>query len=195
MKMTGAKRVVLSLLLALGFRHLVFTGLGRSKPLVARFALGLRPGDEAYSNGHHDADEQNRIMGADVTALMNAAHEGDMVEVLKLVSQGADLDATDDFGWTAVRFAARNGQVNVINTLIQRGCDMNKASVTGRTPLMSAVGNGHERVVELLMRSGADPKAMDKDGLTAYDIARFFYEAEGLGGERMCELVASKAQR
>ena len=101
-----------------------------------------RPGEDAHSHGHHDA-----ISGADVTELMAAAHEGDLVHVLKLVSQGVNLDITDDLGRTAIQFAACSGHVNVVKELIDRGCDIHKASLIGRTPLMSAAANGHESVV------------------------------------------------
>mmetsp|Transcript_43076 Transcript_43076/g.77488 ORF Transcript_43076/g.77488 Transcript_43076/m.77488 type:complete len:190 (+) Transcript_43076:55-624(+) len=182
MKTTCTKRVVLSLLLVHLGLHLPFTHTGRST-LVALYAPG--GGEDAHSHGHHDVDEEGRMLGADVTKLMNAAHEGNMVEVLKLVSQGVNLDATDDFGWTAIRFAARNGHADIVNTLVEQGCDMHKASATGRTPLMSAAGNRHDRVVEVLMSSGADAMAKDNDGLTAYDLT-----LQGKGGEKMRDLVS-----
>mmetsp|Transcript_26294 Transcript_26294/g.47407 ORF Transcript_26294/g.47407 Transcript_26294/m.47407 type:complete len:181 (-) Transcript_26294:45-587(-) len=165
MKTPGAKRVVLSLVLVLLGLRLAFAHLLASSP-------HHRPREDAQSHGRHDADEEGRMLGADVTKLMAAAHEGDLVHVLKLVSQGVNLDTTDDLGWTAIQFAARNGHVDVAKELIYRGCDIHKASITGRTPLMTAAGNGHESVVDVLLASGADATAKDKDGLTAYDLVR-----------------------
>ena len=48
------------------------------------------------------------IMDSGCTALMKAAYLGDTAKVRELAEDGADLDATDAYGWTAVRYAVRN---------------------------------------------------------------------------------------
>lgn len=147
-------------------------------PQVARARGGHKEGEPEHSHGHHEPDTGSKMLGGDVTPLMQAAHEGDLQSVATLLGSEVEVDQTDNFGWTALRFAARNGHADVVEALMAKGAEINSASATGRTPLMSAAGNGHEQVVRLLADSGADVMAHDKDGMTAYDLA---LRGEGTG--------------
>jgi len=103
--------------------------------------------------------------------LMEAAYLGDVAKVNKLVAEGADIDAGDDYGWTAIRYAVRNNRAETTVTLIEHGADVNIASHTGRTPLMSAASNGLDTMCKILVGAGADVMQNDENGRTAYDLA------------------------
>jgi len=128
------------------------------------------------------------IMDSGCTELMEAAYRGDTLKVKEAVEKGADVDAADAYGWTAVRYAVRNRQIESVKMLLELGADINKASKTGRTPLMSAAGNGLEEMCTLLVEQGdADIMATDEGGKTAYDLA---LRAGPFGSDRIRDLVA-----
>eukprot|EP00913_Durusdinium_trenchii_P013061 g12261.t1 len=71
-------------------------------------------------------------MDSGCTALMKAAYLGETAKVKELVDQGAEIDAEDAYGWTAVRYAVRNRQLDSVKTLLELGADINRPSKTGR---------------------------------------------------------------
>merc|ERR1712061_54395 len=97
---------------------------------------------------------------------------GNADEVKKLVADGADINAQDDFGWTALRYAVRSNHPYAAQALVDLGADVNMPSKSGRTPLMSVAANGLKTMVQGLLDAGADTSMTDKEGLTAYDHAR-----------------------
>jgi len=105
------------------------------------------------------------------TPVMLAAHTGDAAAVRELAAQGADLDAQDAYGWTALRYAVRANHEDCASAIIELGAKADLASASGRTPLMSAAGNGLSHMIRLLIKSGADRTLTNKAGQTAYDIS------------------------
>jgi ankyrin repeat protein len=73
------------------------------------------------------------------TPLMFAAREGAAEAVRALAAGGADLDARDPDGVTALLVAILNAHYDVAATLADLGADPNVADQTGRTPLYAAV--------------------------------------------------------
>lgn len=90
--------------------------------------------------------------------------EPDVVE--KLLAEGADPNAEDDDGVSALMIAAELGKVEWVQALLKAGADVNhKSSKNSKTPLMSAVSKGaigDVAVVEALLEAGADVHAVDK---------------------------------
>ncbi|CAL1170589.1 unnamed protein product [Cladocopium goreaui] len=128
------------------------------------------------------------ILDSGCTELMQAAYLGDTAKVKELVEKGADIDAEDAYGWTAVRYAVRNRQLDSVKALLDLGADVNRPSKTGRTPLMSAAGNGLEEMCALLVEQGdADIMAQDDGGKTAYDLAM---RGGPFGSDKIRDLVA-----
>ncbi len=91
-------------------------------------------------------------------ALLKAADAGDLAKTKSLVAQGADVNAKNKRGWTALSVAAFNDRMEVIKYLIAQGADIKLVGAYNRTALMNAASNGNVELVKLLLSKGADPK-------------------------------------
>ena len=91
--------------------------------------------------------------------LADAARRGDRDAVRVLIGQGADVDARQGDGATALLWAAYRGDADVAGLLLDAGADVNAANDLGATPLWAAVGNGRAPLVARLLDAGADPDA------------------------------------
>ena len=86
--------------------------------------------------------------------LIQAASQADGVALRQLIKDGAQVNAVDKLGNTALLLAAREGDVETARTLLRAGAD-----VDGRggslTPLGQAALRGHTHMARLLLRAGA----------------------------------------
>ena len=89
------------------------------------------------------------------TALLWAAHWGDLDMADLLLAAGADVNAADDHGVTPLERAAENASLEMVEKLLAAGADANAARASGLTPLMVAARTGSLPVVETLLASGA----------------------------------------
>lgn len=99
-------------------------------------------------------------------ALMQAAGTGDIARIKTLLASGAQVNAIDAWGNSALLNAAREGEVESARILLKAG-----AYVDGRggtmSPLAAAALRGHTILVRLLIRNDADVNAVGKNGLSA----------------------------
>ncbi|MCC6005620.1 MAG: ankyrin repeat domain-containing protein [Thermofilum sp.] len=95
--------------------------------------------------------------------LIQAVEKGDIVKVRYLLEKGANANARDSRGATALHKAASQGNVHIAQLLIEHGADVNSRNEYGATPLHYSK-NGE--VAELLIKHGADVDARDSDGWT-----------------------------
>jgi len=72
-----------------------------------------------------------------------------------LLSRGADINTTNDFGETALMEAAQENDTNVIELLLARKADFNAVDADGETALGIAKRRGKTAVVKLLQQAGA----------------------------------------
>ena len=115
-------------------------------------------------------------MGADVnvqargeTPLYLAAHHGDIGVIQTLIDAGADVNAQNRIGDTALRLAALLAEdVAVIQALLDAGADPNSQDEGGMFPLESAAfGNDNfPAVMEALLTAGADLNLRAIDGIS-----------------------------
>jgi|GEM_PF-307913 len=90
-------------------------------------------------------------------ALWNAAREGDVAAVKKLLAEGVDVDAKNRYEATALFFACDKGHTEVVRTLIEHGADVNaKDNFYGATPLSWAVMNERLGALRLLLEQGVE---------------------------------------
>ena len=104
--------------------------------------------------------------------LHEAAQKNDTASAAELLRRGADKDALDDDGISALMVAAYACSTDVAKLLVEGGADMEATDVGGYTALMHAAQSGSTAVAKLLVQSGADMEAKAADGATAAVIAR-----------------------
>jgi ankyrin repeat protein len=100
------------------------------------------------------------------TDLHDAAFDGDVERVKKLLEKGENPNAKNKTGRTPLHVAAYMGHVEVVRLLLEHGADPNAKDKDGHTPLHDATSGGYVDVVKLLLKHGASPNAQNKDGET-----------------------------
>jgi uncharacterized damage-inducible protein DinB len=118
----------------------------------------------AYT-GHTDAANALLSWGADVHAIsenslaqscLHAAIAGKRAVIVPLLlDHGADPEATDSGGNTALHLAAHEGVPEIVETLLQRHVNVNPRRSDRKTPLAVGVAEGKTQVADLLRRRGA----------------------------------------
>ncbi|RHY94552.1 hypothetical protein DYB35_010514 [Aphanomyces astaci] len=88
------------------------------------------------------------------TKLLIAAAEGDVCEVRRLRSRGANLDAIDYDSRTALHLAASEGKIKVVNYLVKHHVLLSPVDRWGGTPMSDAITFGHLHVAQLLTKAG-----------------------------------------
>ncbi len=144
-------------------------------------------------------------------AILSMASQGDHVSVAKLlIAYGADIDAKNDTGNTALSYVGsvemaqllikNHADVNskndfgaaplefawsldIAKLLVENGADINAADKYGRTALLSAASNGYKAIVEFLLQKGAAINQKDNEGHTA------LYFAKKNGNTSLAELL------
>jgi ankyrin repeat protein len=93
--------------------------------------------------------------------------------IVTLLKAGANINAQQKDGGTALMYAAVSNPPEVIATLLKAGANINAQDNDGGTPLIwAAAFNQNPDVILMLLRAGADPKAKTKEGQTALDLAQ-----------------------
>ena len=104
------------------------------------------------------------LMGAILapeTPLADAAMRGDVEMVRSLLEGGADLDAPQGDGMTALHWAAERGDREIAKLLISAGADMEAGTrLGGYTPLHLASKGGHSAVAAALLEAGGEANAL-----------------------------------
>ena len=93
---------------------------------------------------------------------------------LALLSAGADMEAKDDSGWTALHWACIIGLEEVVQALVDRGCQLDVLSVVGVTPFWYAYRN--TAISMRLLRAGASCIGLSKD-----EVNELFHHACEIG--------------
>jgi len=98
-----------------------------------------------------------------------------------LIARGANINATDKDGYTALAQATQQGEIPAMKLLLNSGADTEIADNMGQTPIFhtgsSRVAKGKkgqkekEEALSLLLGKGAKIDAEDKNGKTAYGVA------------------------
>ena len=80
--------------------------------------------------------------------------KGDAAATRRLLSEKADVNATQVDGATALHWAVYRNEVETAQLLIAAGADTKAANREGITPLFMAALYGNPRMVEVLVKSG-----------------------------------------
>ncbi|EAY22150.1 ankyrin repeat protein, putative [Trichomonas vaginalis G3] len=113
------------------------------------------------------------------TFLMIAAYSNSKNALEYLVGKGANVEARNFNGYSALHFAAQSGAMDAITFLAnlpenkgstdsrnQRKINIDCRTTDGKTPLFIAASRGHIEAVNYLLSMGAEVDASDSEGYT-----------------------------
>lgn len=103
--------------------------------------------------------------------LAELVQNGQREAALKLIEQGADVNAAQGDGTTPLHWAAYRLDQELVRLLLERGADADAQNRYGSTPLAEAVKAGNAELVATLLEAGADVDARNADGQTALMLA------------------------
>ena len=107
-----------------------------------------------------------------------AAKHGRLSRLQKLIEQGADINASNAMGRTALMGAIYFRNTRVVKELLIEGADVNAKDNNGRTALMIAVNRQDMELTGLLLDAGADVSVADNKNKTALTIAETLKDKE-----------------
>jgi len=102
-------------------------------------------------------------IGAAGSDVANAIERGDVAAARVLVQKGADVNAPQSDGATALHWAVYRDSVEAVDMLMRAGAK-SAANREGMTPLAMAALYGDPRIVDRLLKGGADAKALGPNG-------------------------------
>ena len=97
------------------------------------------------------------------------------VQIIELLlEKGANVNAFDSLGRSALYHAAERGNNAVLQLLLSRGADVNAVNPNKKEySLIEAVSSTHEECMEILLQAGADVNALNSRNETALMRAAF----------------------
>ncbi|MBE6463684.1 MAG: hypothetical protein E7005_08060 [Alphaproteobacteria bacterium] len=110
-----------------------------------------------------DKEKANKL-GLELCEICQRVFNINIAKVKELMDMGADVNAKDYTGHSALIFVSKYGVKEVVELLIQNGVDVNLKDKYNNTALMWAANYGFKEVVELLILSGADVNLKDTGG-------------------------------
>lgn len=96
--------------------------------------------------------------------LVMASEFGDMKEVTELLAKGANPNALDSMGRTALMTSAIAGNIEMARLLLERGADVNTPNAQGGTALVGAIANNRPEIFHLLLAKGAAVNSASSSG-------------------------------
>ncbi|HVQ43020.1 MAG TPA: ankyrin repeat domain-containing protein [Vicinamibacterales bacterium] len=112
------------------------------------------------------------IRAAAPSPVADAAQRGDTAAVQTLLKDGADVNAAQGDGMTALHWTALNGDLKTLNVLLIAGAVTEPLTRVGRyTPLHLASSRGHAAVIARLLEAGSKPGAVTETGVQPLHLA------------------------
>jgi ankyrin repeat protein len=107
------------------------------------------------------------LRAAGPASIADAAMRGDRADVLAMIKQGADVNAPQGDGVTALHWAARHGDADMIAALVAAGANARTATVVRRVYAAAPRGErGSAPIVKALLAAGSPVDARTSTGAT-----------------------------
>lgn len=119
-----------------------------AEPLLAAIYRGDVQKMDALLTQGHDINVRETAFGR--SALSSAICLERPELAARLIDRGADVNATDYTGITALMYAVVCGLENTVKELIEAGADVAKKDNEGNTAITAAQSLGHDRIVTIL---------------------------------------------
>lgn len=103
-----------------------------------------------HNNAPVDLRSTNQMANTALHAALAGRRAGEVARIL--LDAGADVNATQHGGWTAMHAAAANGDRRVVELLLSRGANAAAANDAGVTPAGIARDRGHAELADLFER-------------------------------------------
>lgn len=125
--------------------------------------------DDFYSDEESEEENTPRALRDGNTELIQAARDGEIDRVRRLLAASVKIDAANHVGNTALTEAAYNRRTEIVRLLLEAGANKDAANHDGETALILAVCNdGQTEIVQLLLAAGANK-----------DAVRFLFDSRG----------------
>jgi ankyrin repeat protein len=103
--------------------------------------------------------------------LVEAVRTGDLAAARALMAKGADVNASEADGTTALHWAVQRNDADLVSRLLKAGARVNVKNQFGSTPMFEAAVMGNAVLLERLLAAGADVESPNADGQTALMVA------------------------
>jgi outer membrane protein assembly factor BamB len=115
--------------------------------------------------------------------LWAAVRAGDAKAIGAALDNGADVNAKNEMGVSALWIAASKGKLDVVDLLVKRGADVNvRDGIWYMTPLSMSVEEMKTDVAKLLIKSGEK------------DVDAALVQAAGMGNRKMVEMILGQTK-
>lgn len=149
-----------------------------SLPDRVTFSVAIERGDVAQARAWLDAGLLPNFEGSLIgNGLMIGAWEGNISMMALFLSRGADVNAVNVHGETALLHASWKGHLDAVRWLVAQGAQLNRQGKAW-SALHYAAFAGHEAVVRYLLTQGAEVNALSPNGSTPLMMAAREGQAE-----------------
>ncbi|SDC59330.1 hypothetical protein SAMN05428987_1936 [Paenibacillus sp. CF095] len=115
----------------------------------------------------NDSNVEEKAMTSADEQLFKAVEDSDTERIEQMIQAGANINAQDQSGRTAIMIATYNNDSTSAKVLIEAGADVNIQDDMKNTPFLYAGAEGYLDILKLTIEAGADPAITNRYGGTA----------------------------
>ena len=110
--------------------------------------------------------QTDQVVGQERT-MFEAARTNDVARIEALIAEGAEIDAVDENGRTALLIATHRNNIEAATVLIDAEADVNRKDNIEDSPFLYAGAEGRLEILRLMLKAGADLASTNRYGGTA----------------------------